>query len=83
MGKATEQIMRAAADFVPPPFAPTASQYLESGKPLQIGPFAITPYLVDHSGFDAYALEIEAGNRRLSIPATCGRTAARASCLSA
>jgi ribonuclease J len=26
---------------------------------------SITPHLVDHSGFDAYALEIEAGERRL------------------
>jgi ribonuclease J len=32
---------------------------------LQIGPFAITPHLVDHSGFDAYALEIEVDGRRL------------------
>src|SRR6202012_4717140 len=29
------------------------------------GPFTITPHLVDHSGFDAYALEIEAGGKRL------------------
>jgi ribonuclease J len=65
MGKATERIMRAAADFVPDAFAPNAWKHLESGKNLQIGPFAITPYLVDHSGFDAYALEIEAGGRRL------------------
>ena len=65
MGRAAERIMRAAADFVPEAFAPEASSYLESGKPLQIGPFAITPHLVDHSGFDAYALEIEAGERRL------------------
>jgi ribonuclease J len=65
MGKAAEQIMRAAADFVPEPFAPSASRYLESGNTLQIGPFAIKPHLVDHSGFDAYALEIEADHRRL------------------
>jgi ribonuclease J len=65
MGKATERIMRAAADFVPDAFAPKAWKHLESGKPLQIGPFAITPHLVDHSGFDAYALETEAGGRRL------------------
>ncbi len=65
MGKATERIMRAAADFVPDAFAPKAWKHLESGKPLEIGPFAITPHLVDHSGFDAYALEIEAGGRRL------------------
>ena len=57
--------MRAAADFIPNGFAPVASQYLESGKELRIGPFAIKPYLVDHSGFDAYALEVEADGRRL------------------
>jgi ribonuclease J len=65
MGKATESIMRAAADFVPDAFAPKASAYLESGKPLRLGPFSITPHLVDHSGFDAYAMEIEAEGRRL------------------
>jgi ribonuclease J len=65
MGRATESIMRAAADFVPDAFALNAWKYLESSKPLQIGPFAIMPHLVDHSGFDAYALEIEAGGRRL------------------
>jgi ribonuclease J len=65
MGRATERIMHAAADFVPDSFAPEAWRYLESGIPLQIGPFVITPHLVDHSGFDAYALEIEAGERRI------------------
>jgi len=65
MGEAAERIMRAAADFVPDPFAPTASQHLKGGKQIQIGPFKITPHLVDHSGFDAYALEIEADHRRL------------------
>jgi ribonuclease J len=65
MGRATESIMRAAADFVPDAFPLNAWKHLESGKPLQIGPFAITPHLVDHSGFDAYALEIEADGRRL------------------
>ncbi len=65
MGKSAESIMRAAADFVPDAFAPKASAYLENKKPLQIGPFTVTPWLVDHSGFDAYALEISAKGRRL------------------
>jgi ribonuclease J len=65
MGRAAERIMRAAADFVSDAFAPNAWRYLESEKPLRVGPFAITPYLVDHSGFDAYALEIEAEGRSL------------------
>jgi ribonuclease J len=65
IGRATESMMRAAADFVPDGFAPRASAYLESGKRLEIGRFSILPHLVDHSGFDAYALEIEADGRRL------------------
>ncbi len=65
MGKSAESIMRAAADFVPDGFAPKASAHLESGKPIQLGPFSILPWLVDHSGFDAYALQIEADGRRL------------------
>jgi len=65
MGRAAESIMRAAADFVPGGFAPTASAYLEHGKRLTLGPFTLIPHLVDHSGFDAYALEVEADGRRL------------------
>jgi ribonuclease J len=65
MGKATESIMRAAADFVPDGVALTAAEYLVAGQRTDIGPFAITPHLVDHSGFDAYALEIEADGRRV------------------
>jgi ribonuclease J len=65
MGRAVESIMKAAAAFMPHSFAPKAWKYLESEKTLQIGPFTVTPRLVDHSGFDAYALEIEAGGRRL------------------
>jgi ribonuclease J len=65
MGRAAERVMRAAADFVPEAFAPEASSYLESGKRLKLGPFVIKPHLVDHSGFDAYAIEVEADGRRL------------------
>lgn len=32
---------------------------------MQLGPFTVTPYLVDHSGFDSYALQIDGGGRRL------------------
>ena len=65
MGRDVERIMRAAADFVPDGFAPKASAYLENRKQLKLGPFSITPHLVDHSGFDAYAIEVEADGRRL------------------
>ena len=69
MGRATESIMRAAADFIPDAVVLNAAQHLEHGKRMQLGPFAILPRLVDHSGFDAYATEIEADGKRLFIPA--------------
>ena len=65
MGAATERILRAAAPFVPYPYTPARVFTLEDRKPIAIGPFAVTPYLVDHSAFDAYALLVEANGRRL------------------
>jgi ribonuclease J len=69
MGAATRRIMRAAAPFVPNPaaFATDGDDpyVLADRIPLHIGPFTVTPFLVDHSAYDAYALLIEAGGRRL------------------
>jgi ribonuclease J len=65
MGAATRRILLAAAPFVPNSFAPEATVDLADGRRLDIGPFSITPFLVDHSAFDAYALLVEAGGRRL------------------
>jgi ribonuclease J len=32
---------------------------------LQFGPFRVTPHLVDHSAYDAHAIQVEAGGKRL------------------
>lgn len=40
-------------------------RFWESGKPLDIGPFRVTPFLTDHSAFDAFMLLIEVEGRRL------------------
>jgi ribonuclease J len=65
MGRATESIIRAAAHFVPDAVMLSAAQYLEHGKPIHLGPFTVLPRLVDHSGFDAYAMEVEANGKRI------------------
>jgi ribonuclease J len=69
MGAATRRNLRAAAPFVPRPaaFATDGANLHELADrvPLHIGPFTITPFLVDHSAYDAYAMLIEAGGRRL------------------
>lgn len=41
------------------------SAFLTDRRPIAVGPFTVTPYLVDHSAYDSYALLIEAGGRRL------------------
>jgi len=38
---------------------------IENKKCFSIGDFKVTPYLVDHSGFDAYAFLIEAEGKRI------------------
>jgi ribonuclease J len=68
-GAATRRILRAAAAFVPQavPLGTESDGWpdLRDRETIQLGPFAVTPYLVDHSAFDAYALMIEANGRRL------------------
>lgn len=64
-GKAASAIVEAARFFSPrgPALRPTG--YLVDGETFTLGPFRVTPYLVDHSAFDAYAVVLEAGGRRL------------------
>ncbi len=68
-GAATRRILRAAAAFVPRSIewanSGDGDLHLADRETIRIGPFAITPLLVDHSGYDAYAMLIEANGRRL------------------
>jgi ribonuclease J len=65
MGAATEGILKAAMLFAPGGVKFKNVVHLETGKPLSIGPFTITPYLNDHSAYDAYSLLISADGQRL------------------
>ena len=38
---------------------------LKDREPIILGPFKLTPFLVDHSAYDAYSILIEAGGKRL------------------
>jgi len=40
-----------------------AFQHYRSKEPFDIGPFSITPYLMDHSAFDSYAFLVNAGGK--------------------
>ena len=39
--------------------------HLEDRKPIELGPFRITPYLMDHSAYDSYAVLIESDGQRV------------------
>ena len=54
--------------------------FLAHRVPLRVGAFTVTPYLADHSGFDAYSLLVEAGGNGSSTRVTSGATAARLAC---
>ncbi len=65
MGAATESILKAATLFTPTGMEFSNVLHLDPGKALSIGPFTITPYLNDHSAYDAYSLLISADGQRL------------------
>jgi ribonuclease J len=65
MGASAERILRAAADFTPSGATFKRVLHLRNKIPIHLGPFTITPYLVDHSAYDAYAVLIEADGKRL------------------
>ena len=55
----------AASPYVPHGHAFADPRFIENRTPVEIGPFRVTPYLVDHSAFDAYALLVEADGKRV------------------
>ncbi len=65
IGSAARQIIQAAAPFTRQPLPKLDGYDLMHGQPINVGVFRITPYQVDHSAYDAYALLIEAEGKRL------------------
>jgi ribonuclease J len=64
MGPAARRILTDAARFMRDKYPPPSIGWdFVSEKPIQIGPFTITPYLVDHSAYDSYALLVEADGK--------------------
>ena len=65
MGAAAERILKAASVFTPVGVAFQRVRHLEHRVPLSIEPFTLTPFLNDHSAYDAYSLLIEADGQRV------------------
>src|SRR3989338_8252609 len=65
IGEAARAILKAARPFSPAGADFAQARVLHDRRPLTIGPFVLTPYLMDHSAYDAYAILVEAGGKRL------------------
>lgn len=65
IGEDAHGIMKAASAYVPGGHSFADPGFLRNRIPVEIGPFRVTPYLVDHSAFDAYALLVEADGKRV------------------
>lgn len=65
IGPAAERIITAAAPFVGSSLRFNRTLHWQDRQAVAVGAFTVTPYLVDHSAYDAYALLIEADGRRL------------------
>jgi ribonuclease J len=65
IGKAAEAILSAAALFTPAGLKLKNVTHLADRTPIKLGPFTITPFLVDHSAYDSYAILVEADGKRL------------------
>ena len=65
MGEAASNILAEAAFFSPLGLGRPPAAFLRHREPFDLGPFRITPFLIDHSAFDAYSPLVEADGRRL------------------
>lgn len=66
IGDGAKKVINASRLFFPDNTAEIQeSNRLNDRSTLEIGPFKITSFLVDHSAYDAYAIMVEAGGKRL------------------
>ena len=66
MGPAARSILEAAAPFFPNRKTISLNGWeFKSNECIAIGPFSVTPYLVDHSAYDSYAFNIESSEKNI------------------
>lgn len=65
LGRATQKLIEITNTFTNQDWEISNPQHFESGKPFVVGDIEVTPYLMDHSAFDAYAFLIKADGKSL------------------
>lgn len=64
-GKASWDLMNATARFSPNNYSLPTVEHFEAWEKFQLGTFAITPYLMDHSAFDSYGFLISTAGKNI------------------
>ena len=77
-GAPTERLIRMTLAITGRRVSQTFRHY-ESFEPFQVGPFTITPFLTDHSAFDAHMFLVEVGGKRIFYSGDFRRTGRKAS----
>lgn len=65
MSEGCKALVEVSVFFEQTSYSPDNVKTVEPWKPFQIGDFTITPYLVDHSGFDAFSYLIESNTKKV------------------
>lgn len=65
LGEATKAIIDINAQYLSTTRPIHGAGFLDSGRPFCISPFTTTPFLMDHSAFDAYGFLIESAGKRI------------------
>ncbi len=64
-GKASEELIKITGQMSPEKMQPLKLQTFNAWETFQAGAFSVTPYLMDHSAFDAYGFLVSAGGKSL------------------
>jgi ribonuclease J len=64
-GEASSELISITGLMSPKKTQPLQFKTFEAWKTFQIGAFSVTPYLMDHSAFDAYGFLVSAGDKSL------------------
>lgn len=65
LSELSKQLIEAARIFSGQPLLENGFRFFKPGDPFSIGPFKVTPYLMDHSSPDSFAFLVEAEGSRV------------------
>ena len=65
VGELGRKLIDAGRIFMGQPVLDKSFSYYENRKPFSIGPYTVTPYLMDHSSVDAFGFLIEAEGKKI------------------